>query len=124
MTREIAIVDTHLSDAEPPLDPRVAVTAGMVRRAVKHEMARSVEDVLARRTRALFIHVDAAIAVAGRVARSDGRRARPRNETWQAASAVGTVFIMRPRRPFEPRRVGRHGLKTFGIGNRRNLSVD
>ena len=37
-------------------------------RAVKHEMARTVEDVLARRTRALFIHAKAAIETAPKVA--------------------------------------------------------
>jgi glycerol-3-phosphate dehydrogenase len=37
--------------------------------AVRHEMARKVEDVLARRTRALFVDARAAIAMAPKVAR-------------------------------------------------------
>ena len=36
--------------------------------AVREEMARSVEDVLARRTRALFLNARAAVAAAPRVA--------------------------------------------------------
>ena len=36
--------------------------------AVRHEMARTVEDVLARRTRALFLNAGAAIALAPRIA--------------------------------------------------------
>jgi glycerol-3-phosphate dehydrogenase len=36
--------------------------------AVRHEMACTVEDVLARRTRALFLNARAAIAMAPRVA--------------------------------------------------------
>jgi glycerol-3-phosphate dehydrogenase len=50
------------------LDARVAVSTAQVLWAVRHEMARSVEDVLARRTRALFINVAAAVAIAPRVA--------------------------------------------------------
>ena len=36
--------------------------------AARHELARTVEDVLARRTRALFLNARAAIAMAPRVA--------------------------------------------------------
>ena len=37
--------------------------------AARHEMARTVEDVLARRTRALFLNARAAAAMAPEVAR-------------------------------------------------------
>jgi glycerol-3-phosphate dehydrogenase len=40
----------------------------MVRFAVRHEMARTVEDVLARRSRLLFLDARAAEAQAGAVA--------------------------------------------------------
>jgi glycerol-3-phosphate dehydrogenase len=43
-------------------------TALDVLRAVRDEMARTVEDVLARRTRALFLNARAAMEMAGRVA--------------------------------------------------------
>ncbi|HWT07173.1 MAG TPA: FAD-dependent oxidoreductase, partial [Xanthomonadales bacterium] len=51
-----------------PLDPRLPYTAAHVVYGVRAEMARTVEDVLARRTRALFLDVDAARASAPRVA--------------------------------------------------------
>ncbi len=43
------------------------LTAAMVRFAVRHEYARTVEDVLARRSRLLFLDAAAAGALAGRV---------------------------------------------------------
>jgi len=45
-----------------------ALTEAMVRFAARHEYARSVEDVLARRARLLFLDADAAITAAPRVA--------------------------------------------------------
>ncbi len=50
------------------LDPRLPYIAANIVFAVRAEMARTVEDVLARRTRALFLDVDAARASAPRVA--------------------------------------------------------
>jgi len=51
-----------------PLDPRLPYTGAHVVYGVRAEMARTVEDVLARRTRALFLDADAARASAPRVA--------------------------------------------------------
>jgi glycerol-3-phosphate dehydrogenase len=51
-----------------PLHPDLPYTGAEVVWAVNEEMARSVEDVLARRTRALFLNARAAIAVAPAVA--------------------------------------------------------
>lgn len=50
------------------LDERLPFLAAQVVWAVRHEMARSVEDVLARRIRALFLDTDAALAAAPKVA--------------------------------------------------------
>jgi glycerol-3-phosphate dehydrogenase len=50
------------------LHPRLAITAKEVIVAVRDEMARTVEDVLARRTRALFLNARAAIEMADTVA--------------------------------------------------------
>jgi glycerol-3-phosphate dehydrogenase len=47
-------------------------------------MARTVEDVLARRTRALFLNARAAVAMAERVARLLAAEMK-RDETWAAA---------------------------------------
>jgi glycerol-3-phosphate dehydrogenase len=63
--------DAPLVEASGPataLHPALANTEAEVVWAVRHEMARTVEDVLARRTRALFLNARAAIAMAPRVA--------------------------------------------------------
>jgi glycerol-3-phosphate dehydrogenase len=53
---------------DEPLDPALPYTGAEVVWAVRNEMARTVEDVLARRTRALFLNAKAAIHMAPRVA--------------------------------------------------------
>jgi glycerol-3-phosphate dehydrogenase len=71
----------ELSAAEPALaralDPALPCTGAEVLWAVRHEMARTVEDVLARRCRALFLNAAAAArmapAVAALLARELGR---------------------------------------------------
>ena len=50
------------------MDPALPYTAAEVIWAVRHEMALTVEDVLARRTRALFLNARAALRMAPRVA--------------------------------------------------------
>ncbi len=51
--------------------------------SVRHEMARTVEDVLARRTRALFLNARAASAMAPRVAELMAQELS-RDQAWQA----------------------------------------
>jgi glycerol-3-phosphate dehydrogenase len=51
------------------LHAQLPYTGAEVVWAVRHEMARTVEDVLARRTRALFLNARAAVAMAPEVAR-------------------------------------------------------
>jgi glycerol-3-phosphate dehydrogenase len=55
-----------------PLHADLPYTAAEVVWATRHEMARTVEDVLARRTRALFLNARAAAAMAATVARLMG----------------------------------------------------
>jgi glycerol-3-phosphate dehydrogenase len=66
-----------------PLHPALTYTGAEVVWAARHEMACTVEDVLARRTRALFLNARAAIAmapaVAGLLAKELGR-----DEAWAA----------------------------------------
>ncbi|HEY6235738.1 MAG TPA: glycerol-3-phosphate dehydrogenase/oxidase [Candidatus Elarobacter sp.] len=62
-----SLIATDASLGEP-LDPRLPFTGAHVVYGVRAEMARTVEDVLARRTRALFLDADAARASAPRVA--------------------------------------------------------
>jgi len=51
-----------------PLDDRLPIRGAQVVWAVRHEMARTVEDVLARRTRCLLLDAQASIDVAPQVA--------------------------------------------------------
>ncbi|MDX9754416.1 MAG: glycerol-3-phosphate dehydrogenase/oxidase [bacterium] len=64
-----------------PLHEALPVCGIHVLWAVRHEMARTVDDVLARRTRALFLHVQAAKTIAPTVA---GLMAREldKDEAW------------------------------------------
>ena len=68
-----AIAIQELMRATPslaePLHPDLPYTGAEVVWAARHEMARSVEDVLARRTRALFLNARAAETMAPQVAR-------------------------------------------------------
>lgn len=63
----------ELIDAEPELGrklcPELPVSAAQVVWAARHEMARTVDDVLARRTRMLFLDARAALAAAPEAAR-------------------------------------------------------
>jgi glycerol-3-phosphate dehydrogenase len=57
-----------LQGAGRTLDAALDITEAEVRWAVRHELARTVEDVLARRTRALFLDARASMAAAPAVA--------------------------------------------------------
>jgi glycerol-3-phosphate dehydrogenase len=80
------------------LHPRLPYRLTEVVWAARHEMARSVEDVLARRTRALFLDARAAIEAAPRVAACMARELK-RDEAWQqeqveafSKTAAGYVY--------------------------------
>jgi len=67
-----ATLPLHAAGTPPPgplIHPRLPYGEGEVLRAVRTEMAQSVEDVLARRTRALLLDAAASIEAAPRVAR-------------------------------------------------------
>src|SRR4051794_16873753 len=68
---ERALQDDIAADASSAcrLDPALPIVTGQVRRAVRDEGARTVDDVLARRTRALHLNAAAAIRMAPAVAR-------------------------------------------------------
>jgi glycerol-3-phosphate dehydrogenase len=65
-----------------PLAPRLPYVAGQAVFAARYEMARTVEDVLARRLRALFLDVEAAVLAAPRVAALLAAELG-RDENWQ-----------------------------------------
>ena len=64
------------------LDPDYEVVAGQVVWAARHEAARTVEDVLSRRTRMLLLDARASIAMAARVAELLAEELG-RDEAWQ-----------------------------------------
>jgi glycerol-3-phosphate dehydrogenase len=71
-----------------PLDPRLPYTGAQVVYGVGAEMARTVEDVLARRTRALFLDAGAARASAPRAASLIAAELG-RDAAWANAQAAG-----------------------------------
>ena len=85
-----------LERAEPSLaerlDPRLPYTGAVVVYAARAEHARTVDDVLARRTRALFTDVAAARASAPLVAQLLARE-RGRDDEWRRdqCAAFGAI---------------------------------
>jgi glycerol-3-phosphate dehydrogenase len=67
-----------------PLDASLPYTGAEVVWAVRHELALTLEDVLARRTRALFLNAQAALRMAPRVAALMAQELG-RDCQWQAA---------------------------------------
>jgi glycerol-3-phosphate dehydrogenase len=74
------------------LHERLPVTAAQVVWAVRREMARTVEDVLARRTRALLLDARASIEAVPEVARIMDRELK-RGRTWQKAQVTAYTTI-------------------------------
>lgn len=92
----------ELADGRSLLHPDLPYWRAEVTWAVRHEMARTVEDVLARRTRALFLNARAAIAMApavaalmGEVLKWDERR-RAREVEAFTTMAQGYLFERTP----------------------------
>ena len=81
--QELIDADVRLGER---LHPALPYCGAEIVWAARNEMARTVEDALARRTRALFLNTRAAIAMAPRVA---GLMARElgRDDAWQRAQA-------------------------------------
>ncbi len=67
-----------------PLHPRLPITGAEVQWAARREMARTVDDVLARRTRSLLFDAQAAIESAPRAAAILSRELE-RDASWEAA---------------------------------------
>ncbi|MEJ2503085.1 MAG: FAD-dependent oxidoreductase [Gemmatimonadota bacterium] len=77
-----------------PVHPGLAVRVGEVVWAARHEMARTVDDVLARRTRSLLLDARAAMEAAPRVA---GLLAAElgRDDDWRAAQVASFTSLAR-----------------------------
>lgn len=109
-TREVAPVESErvygsdlpeivkLSEEDASLNellhPRLPYRAREVVWAARHEMARTVEDVLARRTRALFLDSRAAIEAAPKVADILARELG-RSEEWKARDLAMFTAVAR-----------------------------
>jgi glycerol-3-phosphate dehydrogenase len=93
--RKIAQRDKKLGE---PIHPRLPVTGAQVVWAVQKEMARTVEDVLARRTRALLLDarasVEAAPAVAKIMARKMFRGRKWQKDQAEAFTEVASGYIL------------------------------
>ena len=75
------LVDTQASEAEQqPPSPQLPITARDVRRAVEHEMAYRLEDVLSRRTRCLLLN--ARVALDGSAGRATDVPVRRHDPAW------------------------------------------
>lgn len=109
-TRDVAAVESErvygsdlpllerLSEQDASLNelvhPRLPYRMREVVWAARHEMARTVEDVLARRLRALFLDARAAIEAAPRVADVLARELR-RDEAWKARDLESFYAVAR-----------------------------
>lgn len=87
---------------DQPLHPRLPYRAGEVVWAARHELARTVEDVLARRTRALFLDArasqEAAETVAALLAGELGYDAAWQAEQARAYGALADGYLLAPAR--------------------------
>ena len=100
----------ELMDADRDLAARLhealPIYAAQVVWAARHEMARTVDDVLARRTRALLLNAAAAIAMAPAVAKlmaaELGRDKQWQDEQFAEFTAIARNYLIRP-----PRSAGR-----------------
>ncbi len=81
--------DTHMAE---PLHPRLAITGAEVQWACRNEMARTIDDALARRTRALLFDAEAAVQAAPRVAEIL-RRELGRDASWAQAEVEAFTAI-------------------------------
>jgi glycerol-3-phosphate dehydrogenase len=89
-----------------PLHTRLPITAAQVVWAVTQEMARTVDDVLARRTRALVLDARAALDMAPAVARIMAQELK-RDQKWQAEqlaqfTALAAGYLVQPSPPRMP----------------------
>jgi glycerol-3-phosphate dehydrogenase len=74
------------------LDPRLPYIAAEVVWATRHEMARTIEDVLARRTRALFLDARAAMNMAPAVAKLMAKELM-RDGNWEKEQVLSFIAV-------------------------------
>ena len=95
---EVRAVCAELERGEEPLHPRLPYPRGAVVHAARHEMARGVEDVLARPTRALLLDAraaaEAAPDVAALLATELGRDAAWQRAQVEAFRALAAGYVL------------------------------
>ncbi len=74
------------------LDPRLPYIGAEVIWATRYEMARTIEDVLARRTRVLFLDARAAMDMAPAVARLMAEELK-RDAVWEKEQIVSFLAV-------------------------------
>lgn len=89
--QEMAQADPGLAGA---LHPRLPYVRAAVAFAARHELARTVEDVLSRRTRALLLDARAAMESAGEVAAIMAAELG-RSQSWQAEQCAAFAAVAR-----------------------------
>jgi glycerol-3-phosphate dehydrogenase len=89
--RDLARSDPSLADR---LDPALPTIGAEVAWSARHEMARTVEDALARRSRGLFLDARAAIRMAPRVAELMARELG-RDDAWRSAQVEAFTTLAR-----------------------------
>lgn len=71
-----------------PLSEALPIRGAQIVWAIRHEMARTLDDVLTRRTRALYLNAKAALAIAPKVAHLMASELK-RDESWERAQLAG-----------------------------------
>jgi glycerol-3-phosphate dehydrogenase len=92
--REIQKIGEAVPALATPLDEALPYTGAEVLWAVRAEMARRVDDVLARRTRALFLNANAAVRMAPRVAKLMAAELG-RDDAWEREQVLALQALAR-----------------------------
>ena len=83
ITADLAIEPPTIAERSDRMNPEFDITMDVIVRAVREEMARTIEDIMARRTRALFLNARAATEMAPKVAHLMAEEL-DRDERWIA----------------------------------------
>jgi glycerol-3-phosphate dehydrogenase len=89
---EVKALIKENADWKEVLDQRLPYIAAEVIWATRYEMARTIEDTLARRTRALFLDARAAIDMAAKVAKLMAEELK-RNEDWEKKQVLSFLSV-------------------------------
>ncbi len=92
---QLLALEREDDELSKPFAPRLPYTRAEVVFAARYEMARSIDDVLARRTRALFLDVDATRAAASDVGRLLATELG-RDAAWQTEQLANFERIVAP----------------------------